>query len=358
MAVLLPVVLILAAYAINTAQVELTVTEVQIATDSAVRSASLAYIQTDDRLAALTAAREAADRNRVGDDPMPIEMGDLEFGVSTRESLNQPYEFQPNQDVSLPGNAVRLTTQTVANSAPRSMQPVFPMMGGSMRVAPLRTATSTQATMDLVLVLDRSGSMAYAADEDGDKAGPPNSNPAFVPGDPVPPRSRWLDTVAAVELFLDHLRDTPQREKVALSTYSLESTTDTPLTFDYVNVTDAVRLRSGSFDGQGTAIGRGMLEGLGALSDPNLARSFAVPVMVLLTDGRQNWDVPPESVTDQLKSNDITLFTITFSDEADIPRMQALARRCGGQNFHATSAAGLRIAFDDIATVLPTLLTQ
>lgn len=358
MAVLLPVVLILAAYAINTAHIELTVTQVQIATDSAARSAALAYIQTADRTAALTAARLAADRNRVGDASMPIAMADLEFGLSARQSLAQPYTFVALTNPNAVGNAVRVTTRTVAASAPASMQPTFPLMGNTMRVAPLRTATSTQATMDLVVVIDRSGSMAYASDEDGDQPGPPRSNPGFVPGDPVPPGSRWLDTVAAMGLFLDHLRSSPQLEKVALSTYSLDSTTDTPLTFNYDDIETALIDRSARFDGQGTAIGRGMLEGLAAVGDPALSRPFAIPVMVLLTDGRQNWDVSPESIADQLRTAGVTLFTITFSDEADIPRMDALARRCGGENFHADNAAGLRAAFDDIARSLPSLLTQ
>jgi len=355
--VLLPVLFVLATYAINIAYVEAVNAEVQIVADAAVQAAGREYVQTQDPAKALIAAQAAASRNPVSGNVIPIQASDLEFGVSVRSSLATGYSFTA-VGAGEEGNAVRLTTNALHNAGTPVISPVFPTMGSSMEIRPLRTAISTQSTMDVSLVIDRSGSMAYASDEEPD----PDNNPAAAPpgwqfGDAVPPNSRWLDLVASAEAFCQYLNDSPQQEQLSLSTYSHTFSTNTKLTYTYGDVMNALGGISAGFNGGSTDIGSGILEGLAALKDPALERPYAVKVMVVLTDGRHNTGTSPEYAASQLASNGGTLFTITFSDGADQARMKSIAENCGGAHFHATDAAQLTQAFEEIAKRLPSLMT-
>ncbi|CAN0475638.1 unnamed protein product, partial [Hapterophycus canaliculatus] len=178
--------------------------------------------------------------------------------------------------------------------------------------------------------------------------------PGWAYGDPVPPNSRWLDLVASVQAFTQQLNDSPQQEKVSLSTYSDVTSTDQVLTFDYDGIQTGLNSISVAFNGGGTGIGNGMLEGLGALNDDSVNRDYAVKVMVLLTDGIHYVGSSPEWAASVLRNNGVTLFTVTFSDEAEQSRMRNIAHTCGGEHFHATDAAQLAIAFEEIAKRDPT----
>ncbi|MFG0267817.1 MAG: VWA domain-containing protein [Rhodopirellula sp. JB055] len=357
--IMLPVLLILAAYSINIAYVEAVTADSQVVTDAAVCAAGRMYVQTGDKNAALEAAREAAARNPVAGQVVPINMGDLEFGVSVRESLDEGYSFEPLTEGSEMGNAVRLTTLSLANAPDAVFSPLFPTLGTHLEIRPQRVAVSTQSTMDVSLVIDRSGSMAYASDETPD----PYVNPAAAPpgwayGQPVPPNSRWLDLVASVNAFNGFLESSPQSEKLCLATYATEASRDCELTHSYTEIASQLDSVSYQFDGGGTSIGYGLQSGLSALTDAAHARPYAVRTMVLLTDGHHNTGMSPESMTWALKNSGVTLFTITFSQDADQSRMANLATACGGEHFHATDASQLQSAFEQIAKKLPSLMTQ
>jgi len=358
LAVLLPVLLILAAYAINIAYIEAATAEVQIAVDAAAQAAGRAYIRTGDESAALSAAKESAARNPVSGQIIPFSADDLEFGSSRRDSLESPYVFSPLTNDAL-GNAVRVSSRSLQSADPPVLSPIFPTLGSGLAIRPLRTAVSTQGTLDVSLVLDRSGSMAYASDEDSNTFDMPAHAPAgWQFGDPVPPRARWLDTVAAVDAFLRVLDQTPQTERLSLSTYATETSTGTMLTDRYPEVIAGMHSISQSFTGGGTAIGQGMTEGLAAMTDPERSRPYAIRVMVLMTDGQHNTGHGPESAAWHLRKNGVTLFTVTFSDFAVQNRMRRVARSCGGEHFHATDAAQLQAAFEEIAHRFPSLLTE
>ncbi|MBB3207120.1 Flp pilus assembly protein TadG [Rhodopirellula rubra] len=356
--VLLPVLFMLSSYAINIAYVEAVHADVQITTDAAVQAAGRAYIQSGDENAALLAAQDAAARNPVSGKTIPIVASDLEFGSSLRTSMSTGYDFTPVSGEE-EGNAVRLTTNNLRNATTPIFSPVFPTMGVDLQIRPHRTAVSTQSTMDVALVLDRSGSMAFASDEVAD----PYTTPAAAPadwwfGDPAPPNSRWLDVIASVQSFKNYLEASPQKEKLSVSTYSDTTSTEQILTFDYQHILDGLGQHTGQFNGGGTAIGKGLQEGLAAITDASVARPYAVKVMILLTDGIHNTGTSPESVSWSLKNAGVTLFTITFSNEAGQNRMKNLAENCGGLHFHAVDATQLTTAFEDIARRLPSLMTQ
>lgn len=355
-AVLLPVLFALSALAINIAHMESASTEIQIAVDAAARVAGRTYAITGDRAQALAAAREAVARNPVGNFVVPIAATDLQFGNSDRPEESRNYWFVP---VNRGGNAVRVTTRSLNSGSSPGIPPLFPFFPNTFTVRPLRTATSTQGVIDVALVVDRSGSMAYGSSEIAQyPPAPASAPPGWDFGDPVPPNARWLDLIAAVRTFTATLDRSPQRELLALSMYNETPSTPQTLTRNYVEVIDRLNEVSVNFTAGGTAIGDGILEGLGAVTDPSLSRSFASKVLIVMSDGVQNEGTSPESAARRAARAGATVFTITFSDEAPQDSMRAVARIGGGAHFHASDASQLNEAFREIASRLPTLITD
>ena len=330
-------------------------TEVQIATDAAVKAATRTYISTVNQNAALTAARDAASRNPVSGVVIPINASDLEFGISSRASMTSEYAFTP----AAIGNSVRLTTKSLANNSTPLIQPIFPLFGSLVEVRPLKTATSTQLAIDISLVVDRSGSMAFAANETTLSGGmPAAAPPGWAFGNPVPPNSRWLDLVAAINTFVAELSYSPDLEKVSLSSYSDNVSTENSLTTIYGSLfTSLNTISAGNVQGA-TNIGDGMLQGLTPLINPMNARPFASKVMIVMTDGIHNTGTSPLDAVPFVVDEGVKVFTVTFSDEANQVDMQTVATMGGGEHFHAVNATQLQAAFRTIAKRLPTLLTK
>ena len=353
--ILLPALFALSALAINLAYIESANTEIQIAADAAVRAAGRTYALTNDKDQALAAAQEAAVRNPIGSFVLPITAGDLDFGTSVRDSEMAPYAFTPTGS----GNSVQLVTRTLASGSGAPLEPIFPFFGSGFTIRSERSAISTQGVIDIALVVDRSGSMAYAANEIA--AYPPAPLAAPVGwdfGDPVPPNARWLDLIASVQVFINEIDNSPQEDLLSLSVYNDQSATPQKLTDNYQLVIDQLSLISGQFDIGGTSISRGIYEGLAAVVDENESRPHASKVIILMTDGVHNVGTHPVYAANSVADAGVVLFAITFSDEADQAMMQQVAESCGGQHFHAVTAVQLQLAFQEIARSLPTLLTK
>ena len=352
-AVLLPMLMVLAAFAINVSHMESVRTEVQIATDAAARAAGREYLSTRDKNKALIAAQDMSSRNPVNGFVVPISFGDLEFGVGQRSSTGQPYTFTNTGS----GNAVRLTTNSFADGS-HGIQPMFPFLSAGS-VKPRLTAVCTQGVIDVALVVDRSGSMAYGVSEVA--AYPPIPSAAPVGwdfGQPVPPDARWLDLVSAVDVFIDELNDSPTEEHLSLTVYDEFSTALRELSSNYSPVLSEMNIISASFEKGGTNIGSGMLKGKDTLINTTHGRSDASKVIVVLTDGVHNIGTDPVKAAKTISKSGITMFTVTFSNEADQAKMKLAAEACGGEHFHAVDAAQLRDVFKDIARSLPSLLTE
>jgi Mg-chelatase subunit ChlD len=159
-------------------------------------------------------------------------------------------------------------------------------------------------------------------------------------------------------VFTTTLQESHQEELVSLSVYNDESETVLSLTDQYYLLFGPLDDISNQFDEGGTNIGGGMLRGLASLADASVARQDATKVMVLLTDGVHNFGHDPIQAARSLAEQGVTVFTITFSDEARQADMQQVAAICGGRHFHATTGTGLKQAFTDIAKYLPNLLTK
>ena len=353
-AVLIPALLALAAFAINIAQIEIVSAEIQIATDAAVRSAGREYLLTGDKDKALLAARDMASRNPIGSFVVPFEASDLEFGVGARADANSPYTFVETGS----GNAVRLSTNSLADGGD-GVSPVFPFFGSNYKIRPRITAVSTQGVIDIALVVDRSGSMAYGAGETAVYPPVPAAAPAgWDFGDPVPPQARWLDLIASTKVFVDELNASPTDELVSLTIYDESSTTLLELSDNYAPIISELEFISGGFEKGGTNIGGGILGGQTAVGSSTFGRPDASKVIIVMTDGVHNTGTDPLTAAESVARSGVTLFTITFSDEADQTMMENVALKGRGQHFHAVNAAQLELAFQQIARSLPTLLTE
>ncbi len=353
MVVMLPVLLIMAAFAINLSYMELARTDLQIASDAASRAACRTYARTNDKDEAIEAAEDAASANPILGKVVKLRKSDVVFGTSTRPDLTSKYVFTPDDK---PYNSVRVTLDAAASgSLPLPMK----IGAAGVNFKPAQIATATQAELDISLVVDRSGSMAFGSDEPVDPNNPPRRAPTgWAFGDPVPPGSRWLEAVVAVNDFLDILRTSSAREMVGLTTYNTDATNDLELTNDYALVTDALTVYSNAYQQGATNIGDGIGFGVNNLISSPDRRKWAVRVMIVLTDGIHNWGPEPVGMTYYAKDNNVIVYTVTFSMEADQSRMQDVAAVGMGRHYHATDMTTLRAAFKEIARNLPVLLTE
>ena len=169
------------------------------------------------------------------------------------------------------------------------------------------------------------------------------------------------------EGFLDELEQTNQHELCGMVSYSSDCTScgqkfslseiNSDLTADYKVIRDSMGKKSaGPVEGN-TAISAGIDDGIKVLSGPN-ARAFAVKTMILMTDGIHNTGPEPILSARVAAEKGIVIHTVTFSVEADIPRMRDVAAATGGQHFHADDQADLIAIFRQIASTLPVMLTE
>lgn len=355
-AVCLPVLLILSAFCINLAYMELTRTELRVATDATARAAGRRLALSGNTSMAIAEGKEAASRNLVAGQAFSLADSDFEFGKSVRTGAAR-YGFDP---ATSSVNAVRVEGKRTAGSVAGAAPLFFSRILGIDDFEATQNGTSTQVELDIAIVLDRSGSMAYADDEATPTTVyyPPASAQAdWEFGDEAPPDARWRDTVAGVQAFLSELNSSPQQEQISLTTYSDNATVDLELTTDHSEVMEALDDRTESFDSGATNIGSGIEAGLNTLSS-GPARPWAAKVVIVLTDGNHNTGKDPESASAEAASQGVAVFTITFSDEASQGRMESAARKGKGQHFHASSASDLIMAFREVANTLPTLLTE
>ena len=173
-AVVAPVLMIFCAMAINLAYVQLSNTEMQIAVDVAVhaggRRLGTPILNADGSIQTLEEAKqdvmdfaaEIAARNTVAGHPAEIPESIMQFGRSSRNVRSDgtfaPYKFEPIVGNQIP-SSFRIVTSGV------KLRHVFGPFASSDGFTPSETfnvaasSVSTQVDRDVVLVLDRSGSM-------------------------------------------------------------------------------------------------------------------------------------------------------------------------------------------------------
>lgn len=355
MVLMLPVAVLMSAFAINVAYLELAKTEMIIATDAATRAGGRDLIRTDDMAVARSRAQSLAFSNRVGGKGLRLSNSDIVFGQSTR-SGNSRYNFSPS---ILNPNALQVTAHRDAGNLDGAVSLIMPAVLGKSSVPVTYTATSTQMEVDVSLVIDRSGSMAFSSTESSLTGLLPITAPlGWDFGQPAPPLSRWLNLVSAVNVFTSALTASPGSELLSLSSYNSTAVTDVPLTASYGSVLTAMNFYTASFQTGATNVGGGIAEGEGALRFSPAQRTGAAKVMIVMTDGIHNTGLDPIIAAQSAADKGMMIFTVTFADEADQVRMQQVATIGSGKHYHASTPLELQNVFRDIAQSLPTLLTR
>ena len=358
-AVCLPLCIIMAGFAVNVAWMQLVRTELRTSTDAAARAGAKELSLSQTTTAARTASKEAANRNLVAGSPLLLANSDIEFGNSTQPTATSRFQFTPGGKKP---NAVRVQGTRAKGSLSGPVDMMLTNVFSVRQFEPTETATSTQLDRDICLVVDRSGSMMWVLN--GGSVNPPGSSDCSRPH---PTLSRWGSLAVALDVFLSELDKTKQKEIVGLVSYSSDttecgntyriSTIDADLSSDYSPVRSKMTAMSSKPVKGRTAISAGIDNGINVLTGSKV-RPFAVKTMVLMTDGIHNTGPEPVLSAQVAAQNDITIHTVTFSEDADVARMKAVAAATGGLHFHADDRAELVSVFKEIAATLPVMLTE
>jgi len=353
----LPLCLIMAAFAVNVAWMQLVRTELRTGTDAAARAGAEGLSLYQNTTTAQAKAIEAAARNRVAGQPLKITGSNIEFGNARQAT--EAVRFLFTSGGSSP-NAVRVTVGGDKNSGTSEVGLLFSGVFKTRSFRPRETATATVLDRDICLVVDRSGSMMWTL---FDSTYPPGRGPCTPPH---PVHSRWGALTVAVDAFLKELKNTLQDEHVALVSYSSNysscgytykiSTIDCQLSADYRPVSDAIASMSSKPVSGATSISAGIDSGIEVLTGAGV-RPFATKTMIVLTDGIHNTGPEPVLSAQVAAQKGIVIHTITFSSDADIKRMEAVAAATGGRHFHADDKKELVDVFRELAGV-PVLLTD
>ena len=408
LAMMLPVLAILIAVVVNSSYMQLTRTELIIATDASARSAGRTYSELQNVNDAKTAARVTAAKNRIAKKPLRVRTGDakneVEFGYMTNSGGNYmrfTFNKVPTADViagTAKANAVRVNGYG-RHGPTNNLNPIdliFPAFTSVKNFEPAHNSVAMQVDRDIALILDRSGSMddlaqpwphnkhhSYNSTRNaGVTAGVLDkhrhnhySSYHFHPSSGNTWDSyyewawedhyelgeyqgtKWQSLVRAVDGFLTVLSDTQPEEHVSVASYSYASSAslDIHLTHDY----NAVRTEIDTLSPNGaTGIGAGMQKGMDSFLHAS-ARPYAAKTMVVMTDGMHNDGLDPVAYATTICSTyKLTIHTVTFGNGADTSRMQSVAAIGGGKHYHAANSAQLLAVFEEIANNLPTLITE
>jgi hypothetical protein len=363
MAVLFPVLAMMAAFAVDVAWMQLVRTELRTATDAASRAGAKELSLRQNIGQARAAAIDAASRNAVAGPGLRLASGDIKFGTSRQSTAEGRFQFTSG---GTPINAVHVDGLRTIGSLSGPVRLFFGGVLGVTDFQPQHDATSTMLDRDICLVIDRSGSMgldlATRGDLNGQNCGPLDA------------RTRFAALVQAVADFGAELERTLPRERVALASYSSETQINCSpqpgfeidfeiadirqqLTSDFSRINAVMNSFMQRGIGGSTAIGSGLAKGIEAIRGAG-ARPFAVRNIVLMTDGLHNTGIDPVTVARTATAEGIVVFTVTFSQGADQTRMRRVADETGGRHFHADTAADLRASFREIARTIPVLITD
>ncbi len=361
----------LAGLSINIAYMELVRSEQRLATDAAAKAALVMLGQSQSQAQARQAATSIAALHRVAGRPVVLVDSDIEIGTSSGNT-NGTYSFsQTSSNSSVVTNSVRVNSnlsKMVRGGIPTLL---LPQMMGVTSFTSEQSAVSTRIDMDVCLVVDRSGSMAWSLgsttfEYPGELAGQSPIQNYFKL--PHASDSRWASLTSAVNVFANVLNEAPIKTRVSLASYSSNFTfgiwtsvvasIDQPLTTDYTTLKQKLnQLATQPLIGN-TNIAAGLREGVNALTDPNLSRVTSCKSIVLLTDGVLTQGDDPVALATIAREMNIRIHTIAFSAQADVALMQRVAQAGGGQCYVAPNAASLEAAFRLIATTLPNMLTE
>lgn len=316
--------LVFVAFAIDIAHMHLAKTELRSATDAAAKAAAQELSRTQDINLAIRAGSEIAEANPVNSVPLRLSSSDFAFGRSVEDGGSGRFVFQP---LALPMNSVRVIGSRSEGSRSGAVPLFFGNLFGVPIFEPESRATATFVDRDVVLVVDRSGSMIG---------------------------QKFRDLVAAIRLFNLTLGETPVDEFVGLASYSSTATADVPLTSDLSRIDAAfTRMPVAGL----TSISRGIDAGE-AVFRTGRSREFVERTMIVMTDGNHNTGPEPRISARRVAADGVVIHAITFGADADQRRMREIATIGRGRHFHADNGLELQRIYREIALSLATMITE
>lgn len=316
--------MIFVAFSIDIAHMHLAKTELRSATDAAAKAAAQELSRTQSISAAIRVGSELAAANQVNNVPLRLRNSDFSFGRSSENPATGRFNFATS---ATPTNSVQVVGRRTTGSRSGAVPLFFGNMFGVPFFEPQSTATATYIDRDVVLVVDRSGSMAGA---------------------------KFAELRAAIGVFTTTLGTTPVEEFVGLASYSDTATTDVMMTPDLRPIDAAfLTMPVAGF----TSISAGMDAGEVVLRSGR-PRGFVDRTMIVMTDGNHNRGPEPRLSATRLAADGVVIHTITFGSDADIPRMREVARIGSGRHFHALTGIELQRIYREIALSLSTMITQ
>lgn len=316
--------LVTVAFSVDIAYMNLVKSELRSATDAAAKATAETLSRSQDINLAIAKGKEIALENKVANKPLQLGDNDFVFG---RSALSNTGTFDFTQG-GRPINSVRINGQRMNGSLSGNVQLFFGRIFNVPTFQVQEFSTATFIQRDIVLVVDRSGSMLDF--------------------------NKFNDLRSAIAIFTQILADSPVDERVGLASYATTETENVQLTENLALINTAMGLMpvagftniSGGID----AGGRIMFQGQ--------PRDYVERTMIVLTDGLQNVGRPARlAATDQV-ARGTTIHAITFGADADQAAMRDVAAIGGGRFFHANNGAQLRQVFTDIALTLSTIITE
>jgi Ca-activated chloride channel family protein len=382
-AIMLLAFVVTAALTIDFSYMQLVRTELRTATDAAAKAGAEALVRTQSRDQAVAAAVNYANRNMVAGRPYKIRTTDVHVGRVTQVG-NGPFVFTDNQQ---PFNAVRVESRLDANSLHGPVQTFFGPAFGHTQFVTSSDATAAQQEVEVVLCLDRSGSMLF--DMTGTEYSYPSGNPLLSSftawgttwryhlSPPHPTNSRWAKLSGAIDVFLSEVDLMTYKPRTGLVTWGSDYTMPiAPSTFfpktqidfnlpasasfnwttNRSSIKSAISARTTKPMMGGTNLSAGLDQAVTVLQGAN-ARPLSNKVIILLTDGQWNDGRDPQLSANDARNAGITVHTVSMLT-ASQPILQDIANTTGGRYYMTSNDAQLRAAFQELARSLPVVLTE
>lgn len=298
--------------------------ELRSATDASSKAAAETLARTLDPAQAVARGREVARLNMVANRGLELRDSDFELG---RSVLIPSGKFVFSISGS-PVNSVRVRGTRSNNSLGGSVNLFFGRIFNTSTFHPQETATATYIERDIVLVIDRSGSMLDF--------------------------NKLVDLHRCIVVFNSVLGESPVEERVGLASYSTDATEDVDLTNDLSIINTQVRSKAAN----GLTDISGGIDAGGRIMSRGRSCEFVEQTMIVLTGGMENRGRRARLAAADQARDVVVIHAITFGRDAARNTMREVAVIGKGRYYHAENGNELEDVFRKIALTLSTILTE
>ena len=376
------VLIIMAAMTVDVAYMHLVRSDLRIVTDAATKAAAEALARTEDEGDAVEAAVDIAAMHNVAGRPFSLNQNDISFGrVETSSSGSTEFV-----EGAQPPNSVRINTGIGEGYDTPAFSLLFAPALGHDSFATTQAATATRQNVEVVLALDRSGSMAW--DMSGSSWAYPSGNPnlssftqwgttwRYYLSPPHPENSRWAILDSAIDIFLDEAGQFDPPPRISLVTWSNEYSVNADQYREYSTASLDVGLPGRNTDDwAGNALevrqaldargdepvmgGTNMAAGLDLAAQEliNSNSRLAKKIIIVLTDGQWNAGRDPAAAARDAADQKLTIHSVSMNGGSEFT-CREVARITGGSYYTASNSEQLREAFRELARSLPITLVE